>query len=54
MWDAVKEAIKSNGGTVRFIMIVLVLIAASAIVWRALGAAAPGLFAVVARFLSTR
>jgi hypothetical protein len=54
MWDAVKEAIKTNGGTVRFIMIVLVLIAASAIVWPALGEASPGLFAAVARLLSTR
>jgi hypothetical protein len=51
MWDTIREAIKTNGGTIRFIVIVVVLVATTVITWRLLGAAAPDLFAAVARIL---
>jgi hypothetical protein len=49
MWSTIREAIKSNGATIRFLVIVIVLAAAAVISWRALGPAAPEFFRKVAR-----
>lgn len=51
MWDAIKEAIKTTAGTVRFLTIVLVLVATAIIAWHVLGSGAPGLFAAVSRLI---
>jgi hypothetical protein len=45
MWNTIREAIRSNGATIRFLLIVIVMAAAAMIAWRVLGAAAPGFFA---------
>ena len=51
MWETIREAIKSNGGTIRFIVIVVALVVTTVTSWRVLGAAAPDLFGAVARIL---
>lgn len=51
MWETIKEAIKTNGGTARFLAIVLILLLAVMICSHGLGAAAPGLFTPIFRSL---
>jgi hypothetical protein len=44
MWETIKDAIKSNGGTVRFLVILAALVIAAVVIGHALGSSATGVF----------
>jgi len=45
MWETIKDAIKSNGGTFRLLVILAALTIAAVVIWHALGPSASGIFA---------
>jgi hypothetical protein len=44
MWETIKDAIKSNEGTIRFLVILAALVIAAVVIGHALGSSATGVF----------
>ena len=54
MWNTIKDAIKSNEGTIRFLVILAALTIAAVVIWHALGPAASGVLAPAIRTITSR